>query len=124
MSPPAAQSPTERFFPSLLEGDTDETWALFNENGDVDDPLNGRVGEPGFYIWAAARHLWLRGYQSVLEPVRTTRAGSRCCVELVIQLGDFTGKKVALPVAVVGEEEGDKLVRARIYHSLWPLYGQ
>jgi hypothetical protein len=121
---PSAPSPTDRFFPSLLEGDTDETHRLFGEQGDVDDPMAGKVGEPGFYVWAATKHLWLRGYGARLEPVRTTRAGARACAELVIHFPDYRGRKdVALPVAVVGEEAGSKLVRARIYHSLWPLYG-
>jgi hypothetical protein len=118
----SAPSATDRFLPSLLEGDTDETHALFGEEGDVDDPFNGRIVEPGFYMWAAAKHLWLRGYGGTLEHVRTTRSGSRACVESIIHFGDYRGRKVDLPVAIVGEEAGDKLVRARIYHSMWPLY--
>jgi hypothetical protein len=35
------------------------------------------------------------------------------------------GRDIALPVAVVGEQAGEGRVRAlRVYHSLWPLFGQ
>ena len=118
----SAPSPTDRFLPSLLEGDTDETHALFGEEGDVDDPFHGRIVDPGFYMWAAAKHLWLHGYGATLDHVRTTRSGSRACSESIIHFADYRGRKVDLPVAVVGEEAADKLVRARIYHSMWPLY--
>jgi len=118
----SAPSPTDRFLPSLLEGDTDETHALFGGEGDVDDPFNGRIVDPGFYMWAAAKHLWLRGFGGTLEAVRTTRSGSRACAEWIIHFDDYRGRKTSVPLAVVGEEAGERLLRARIYHSMWPLY--
>jgi hypothetical protein len=115
-------SPTERYYQSLIEGDTDETNELFGGAGDVNDPF-GVAREPGFYIWAGSRHIWLYYSKARLEPVRTTRAGARAIVEHVLHV-EFRGKVIALPLAVVGEEAGDKLVRVRVYHSMWPLIGR
>jgi hypothetical protein len=120
-------SPTERYYPSLIDGDTDETLALFGGEGDVHDPF-GVPGAYMFYMWAGGRHIWLHHNQARLEDVRTTRAGSRAVVEYVVQMEYRAGypdaRKVALPVAVVGEEAGDRLVRARVYHSMWPMFGK
>jgi hypothetical protein len=115
-------SPTEKYYPSLIDGDTDETHRLFNEMGDVHDPF-GVANEPMFYMWAAARHIWLHAYKARLEHVRTTRQGARACVEYVLH-GEREGHKLALPIAVVGEEEGDTLARVRVYHSMFPIFGK
>jgi hypothetical protein len=116
-------SPTELYLPSLIEGDTDATLALFGGAGDVADVLSGGVGGVMFPYWAAARHMYLSDRKARLEPVRTTRRGSRAVVEVVLHL-TIDGRAVPLPVAIVGEEAGDKLVRVRSYHSTFPLWGR
>lgn len=114
-------SPTEQYYPSLLDGDTDVTHALFGGRGDVRDPW-GNVTEPEFYMWAGARHIWLYLQKASLEDVRTTRSGSRACVEYILHFL-LKNRKVALPLAVVGEEDGERLVRVRVYHSMFPIFG-
>ncbi len=114
-------TPTELFLPQLIEGDTDASNELFGGLGDVGDPLTTRVTDM-FYFWAAARHLWLRDRRARLEPVAVTHAGAMTVVEVILELTQ-EGQRIELPVAVVGEEEGDRLRRVRVYHSLWPLYG-
>lgn len=116
-------SPTERYLPSLIEGDTDETVALFGGTAEVSDVLSGLVIPQTFFFWAAARHMYLNDRKARIEPVRTTRRGSRAVVE-VVQHMVVDGRAVALPVAMVGEEAGDTLVRLRVYHSTWPLRGK
>ena len=108
---------------SLLDGDTDATLALFGGEGEVHDVLSGGIGAAMFPYWAAARHMYLVDRKARLEPLRTTRSGSRAVVELTMHLS-IDGRPVALPVAVVGEEAGELLVRARVYHSTFPLRGQ
>jgi hypothetical protein len=116
-------TPTEQFLPLLLEGDTDGSVALFAGQPDVDDPLSGRITHV-FYFWAAARHMWLRDRNAVLEPVAVTRAGGRTVAEVVLRLQPEQGGRVIdLPVAVVGEEDGPRVRRVRVYHSTWPLSG-
>jgi hypothetical protein len=116
-------SPTERYMTSLLDGDTDATLALFGGQGEVQDVLSGGVGAYLFPYWAAARYMYLVDRKARLEPGRTTRQGSRAVVELTLHL-TVDGRAIALPVAVVGEEAGDTLVRARVYHSTVPLRGK
>jgi hypothetical protein len=116
-------SPTELYLPSLLDGDTDATIALFGGQGQVVDTLSGAIGPDVFPYWAAARHMYLGDRKARVEPVRTTRQGSRCVVEVILHL-TIDGRAVPLPVAMVGEEAGDTLVRLRSYHSTWPLTGR
>ena len=89
-------SPTEQFLPALLDGDTDAVHALFGGAGELYDPLSGVIVEPTFYFWAAARYLFLYDRKARVEPVRTTRAGSRACVEVVLHL-TLDGRAVPLP---------------------------
>jgi hypothetical protein len=114
-------TPTEMYLPHLLSGDTDATQALFGGEADVDDPQSGRITKMT-YFWAASRHMWLRDHKAELEPVAVTRAGDRCVVEVIMKL-QVGGKPVALPVAVVGEEDGARLRRVRVYHTMWLLTG-
>jgi hypothetical protein len=76
-----------------------------------------------FYGWAGARHIWLHTHKARLEHVRTTRGADCVCVEYVLHV-ERESRQIALPVAVVGEERGERLIRARVYHSMWPISGR
>lgn len=119
-------TPTERFLPLLIDGDTDAAAELFRGPPDVDDPFSGgRIVDHNFGWWAMVRHVWLHARDARLEPVDVIRAkgGDHVVAEAVLHLVQ-EGHAIALPIAVVGEEAGAQLRRLRLYHSTWPLTGR
>lgn len=116
--------PTETYLHNLLAGNTAALLAGFAGDPDVDDPLGGHVqGRADFERFAAERRAWLVERQARIEPLRTTRAGSRTVFEALVHLRLPTGEW-ALPVGVVGEAATSAVSVLRVYHSLWPLNGK
>jgi hypothetical protein len=117
--------PTEAYLPALIAGQADELTALFAGAPLLDDPLAGHVaGAADFQRFAAERHAWLAERGARVEPQRTTRQGPRTVSESLLHLHLPSGF-INLPVAVVGEHNGaGRLTALRVYHSLWPLFGE
>ena len=117
-------SPTERYLPALLAGDTAALTALFAAEPLLDDPLAGHVqGAAALAQFAAERHAWLAERAATLEPIRTTTMAARTVVEALLHLS-LKGKPTELPIAVVGVNAGgDRVSALRVYHSQWPLIG-
>jgi len=81
-------------------------------------------GIADFEKFAAERRAWLEQRMARVEPLRTTRNDQRTVSENLLHL-HLPEKFISLPVAVVGEH-GDAgwLKAVRVYHSLWPLFGE
>ncbi len=122
---PSTHDPSEIFIASLLAGDAPRLLALFPAAPAIDDPLGGRVRSfAEFEPFFAARHRWLFERHPHLEALRLTSTAQRSVFESLLHL-HLPDKEVALPVAVVSEHAPNGLVSAiRVYHSLWPLYGE
>jgi len=122
---PQANFPTETYLHSLITGRLAELLAGFDGHPVLDDPLAGHVeGIEDFERFAAERRAWLEQRMARVEPLRTTRNAQRTVSENLLHLHLAQGF-VALPVAVVGEHGQPGWLKAvRVYHSLWPLFGE
>jgi len=120
-----ADDPTESYLPALIAGRVAELVAGFEGQPLLDDPLAGHVaGAVDFQRLAAERRAWLDERSARLQPLRTTRNAQRTVSENLLHLHLPSGF-ISLPVAVVGEHGHDNWLTAiRVYHSLWPLFGE
>ena len=93
----------------------------------LDDPRSGHLeGTAAFVSFVADQAAWLRERDAVVENVALTRTPNRTVEEVVLRLlaDDEGGRRVELPVAVVGDRNPDRTLKAiRVYHSMWPLTG-
>jgi len=93
----------------------------------LDDPRSGHLeGTAAFVSFVADQAAWLRERDAVVENVALTRTPTRTVEEVVLRLlaDDEGGRRVELPVAVVGDRNPDRTLKAiRVYHSMWPLTG-
>lgn len=117
--------PTESYLQALIAGRLAELTASFAAQPMIDDPLAGHVeGLSDLERFFAERHAWLAERLARVEPLRTTRNAQRTVAENLLHLRLPTGF-IALPVAVVGERTDAGWLKAiRVYHSLWPLFGE
>ena len=117
--------PTEAYLPALIAGQAEALAALFAGAPRLDDPLAGHVvGAADFQRFVTERHAWLAERGARAEPQRTTRQGARTVAESLLHLRLPSGF-ISLPVAVVGEHDAaHRLTAVRVYHSLWPLFGE
>ncbi len=123
MATPQTTDPTTRYLPTLLAGPPQALLDLFTGSPTIDDPRAGHItGREAVAAFAADTYAWLHAHTASVEPVRTTHGAGRTVAEAVLHL-TLDGQPVALPVAVVGEPEGDGLRAVRVYHSFWPLLG-
>jgi hypothetical protein len=120
---PLASEPLTAYLPLLVEGRPQAFVGLFARHPVVEDPRAGRVaGIEALEAFAVETADWLDRRGARLVPGRVTRDSARTAVESVLLLDDGDGQ-VDLPVALVGERHGDRLVTVRAYHSLWPIEG-
>jgi hypothetical protein len=93
----------------------------------LDDPRSGHLeGTAAFVSFVADQAAWLRERDAVVENVALTRTPTRTVEEVVLRLlaDDEGDRRVELPVAVVGDRNPDRTLKAiRVYHSMWPLTG-
>jgi hypothetical protein len=93
----------------------------------LDDPRSGHLeGTAAFVSFVADQVAWLRERDAVVENVALTRTPTRTVEEVVLRLlaDDEGDRRVELPVAVVGDRNPDRTLKAiRVYHSMWPLTG-
>ena len=93
----------------------------------LDDPRSGHLeGTTAFVSFVADQAAWLRERDAVVENVALTRTPNRTVEEVVLRLlaDDEGDRRVELPVAVVGDRNPDRTLKAiRVYHSMWPLTG-
>jgi hypothetical protein len=93
----------------------------------LDDPRSGHLeGTAAFVSFVADQAAWLCERDAVVENVALTRTPTRTVEEVVLRLlaDDEGGRRVELPVAVVGDRNPDRTLKAiRVYHSMWPLTG-
>lgn len=124
MQVPRTQDPTVRYLPLLVTGDADGLASLFEREPLLDDPGEGRVEGHGTLLrFVQSSHKWLVEKQAQAEHFALTVSGERSVAEQVLHL-TIDGKRIGLPVALVGERgAGGKLRELRIYHSMWPLTG-
>lgn len=110
----------------LISGDRARLLAGFTTAPTVDDPLGGRVRSfAEFERFFDERRAWLLERHAQVEPVHTIHIAQRTVFEALLHLRLADDHPIALPVAVVGEHTASRRVRAiRVYHSLWPLYGE
>jgi hypothetical protein len=117
--------PTVTYLETLLTGDRYRLLGDFAAEPSIDDPLGGRVRDVrAFDHFYPERQAWLVERQARIEPVRTTHNAQRAVFECLLHLHLPEGE-IALPVAVVGEHTAHNRLNAiRVYHSLWPLFGE
>jgi ketosteroid isomerase-like protein len=116
--------PIESFLPALAAGDADRFAELFADRPVIDDPRHGRIeGRPATREYVAGQRAWMAELAMELAPIRTTVGGGRSLVEYVVRL-TVDGQRTELPIAVVGDHDGDRLSFVRVYHSNWPLEGR
>ncbi len=117
--------PTESYLPSLIAGNASELAAGFAGQPVIDDPLAGHVeAAADLEQFVAERCAWLAERLARVEPQRTTRTAQRTVSENLLHL-HLPSRFIGLPVAVVGEHAGAGQLKAiRVYHSLWPLFGE
>lgn len=115
-----------RYYPALVAGDWTDVRALFSDEPDLDDPRHGRVrGADALRAFLIETDAWLGERAARWEPVAGTRTRDRQVEEGVLHLEEPGGRRVALPVALVGERApGGGYARVRVYHSMWPLSGR
>jgi hypothetical protein len=117
--------PAESFLETLLTGDKNRLLADFAVEPAIDDPLGGSVRDvASFDRFYLERQAWLLERHARVEPLHTTRNDQRTVCEVLLHLR-LPEREIALPVAVVGEHTAHNRLRAiRLYHSLWPLFGE
>ncbi len=117
--------PTETFLETLITGDRYRLLADFAVEPAIDDPLGGSSAtSPPSTVSSLERQAWLVERQARVEPLRTTHNDQRTVCEILLHL-QLPEREIALPVAVVGEHTAHNRLRAiRLYHSLWPLFGE
>jgi len=117
--------PAESFLETLITGDKNRLLADFAVEPAIDDPLGGSVRDvASFDRFYLERQAWLIERQARVEPLRTTHNAQRTVCEVLLHL-QLAEREIALPVAVVGEHTAHNRLRAiRLYHSLWPLFGE
>jgi SnoaL-like domain len=93
----------------------------------LDDPRSGHLeGTAAFVSFVTDQAAWLRERDAVVENVALTLTPTRTVEEVVLRLlaDDEGDRRVELPVAVVGDRNPDRTLKAiRVYHSMWPLTG-
>jgi hypothetical protein len=121
----ASADPTESYLARLIAGDRAGLAAGFAGEPAIDDPLGGRVrGAAAFDRFLTERQAWLGQRAARVTLGRVTRGAERTVVEAMLDLRE-DNRKIALPVAVVGDRAPNGRVRAlRVYHSTWPLTGK
>lgn len=139
-------SPVSTAYLSLLAtGDPDGLLRSFETTPHIDDSLAGHVyGEDAVRRFAEERGGWLQDREAEVELVAETVAHNRTVSELLLHLA-VERRRVALPVAVVGERAGgrplcvadpglgaavvertsasESVMHVRVYHSTWLLTG-
>src|SRR4051812_42383543 len=116
--------PTVRYLPLLVQGDGEGILSLFEGEPAIDDPREGRsTGREEVLRFVESVHEWLSEHDAQVEPFALTQSEGRSVAEQVLRL-TVDGKRVGLPVAVVGELTPSGGLRSlRVYHSMWPLLG-
>jgi SnoaL-like protein len=91
----------------------------------VDDPQFGPIsGEAAFGPYSRSSEEWLRARDADIRTIATTVGERRSVGEFEVALTQ-EGRRIALPVAVVVEQDDDAArLSIRIYHSQWPLLGR
>jgi SnoaL-like domain len=115
---------TVPYFDGFLAGEPDALVASFSGEPLLYDPLYGRVkGERAFRAFAAHMHDWLLERHASVDEVQKVTL-ERCGFEEVVLHLDFDGGRVAVPLALVGEQRPDGGIdELRVYHSHVPLRG-
>src|SRR3954451_8369135 len=114
--------PTVRYLPLLAQGDGEGILSLFDGEPAIDEPREGRAtGREDVLRFVESAHGWLSEQAAQVELLALTQSAGRSVAEQVLRL-TVDGKRVGLPVAVVGELTASGGLRAlRVYHSMWPL---
>jgi hypothetical protein len=117
--------PIGRLLDDLARGFVSDVHTALSDHAVVEDPRAGRVsGIEPLEHWVSDAHRWFAARRAATRPVRLTERAGRAVMESVLDL-DEAGKRIALPVAVVGEVAGEgELVAVRLYHGFWPLEGR
>jgi hypothetical protein len=120
-----APNPTSTYLDILISGDCARLLSLFTASPHIDDPLGGSVRNleeaEGFI---RLRQRWLFERRASVDLIQTTRIERRTVCEHLLHL-HLLDKEVALPVAVVSDHAAlGRLDAIRVYHSLWPLFGE
>src|SRR5438067_5116197 len=90
---------------------------------EVHHPVRGRIrGTRAFETFATETNAWLSQRNASVEDVQHVIAEPRGFEEVVLHVDGPTGR-VALPVAVVGDRPGGRIVELRVYFSSWALTG-
>jgi SnoaL-like protein len=91
----------------------------------VDDPQYGTIdGEAAFDPYSRSSEEWLRARDADVRTIATTVGERRTVGEFEVALTQ-EARRIALPVAVVVEPDGEaERFWVRIYHSQWPLLGR
>lgn len=117
-------TPLAAFLPSLFAGQADDILDLFGGHPTIDDPREGRLkGRVATTEYVETRSAWASETDLVMDRIRATVGGDRSLVEYLANL-TIDGHRTELPIAVVGDHDGERLSLVRVYHSNWPLEGR
>jgi ketosteroid isomerase-like protein len=117
-----SKHPLTHYLTLLSDGDSAALLDLFSAEPQVDDPQFGRITADTFPDYVTAASAWLQQRRARVETVALTYTSTRAVAEQILHL-EQDGKAIPLPIALVGEMDGEKLTAVRLYHSLWPLIG-
>lgn len=115
---------TTAFLSVVASGEADAVLELFAGEPVIDDPRHGHfAGNDALRQFVERQAAWFRQHEVVLQPLRTTIGDHASVAEWVATL-TIDDVRTELPIAVVGDRDGDRLTAIRTYHSNWPLDGR
>src|SRR4051794_36194978 len=86
-------------------------------------PIRGRIrGARAFETFATETTAWLSHRNASVEDVEHVIADPRGFEEVVLHVDGPTGR-VAVPMAIVGDRPGGRIIELRVYFSSWPVTG-
>ena len=114
--------PLTHYLTLLSKGDAAALLDLFSAAPHLDDPHYGRITTTTFPDYFTAASAWLQQRHARVETVALSHTPTRAVAEQILHLQEGS-QTIPLPIALVGDLDGEKLTTIRIYHSLWPLIG-
>ena len=114
---------SEVYLPALAASQAEQLGRRLGDRATVDDPIFGRTGGmPALARYLEEVSVWLTKREGAFEKVAFTIGSDRDVAEGTLSL-TFEGRRVSVPVAVVGERRREREIELRLYYSTKPING-